>query len=92
MARITGWKRQKSSYPQWKNDRTGKQIWVYPHKSWDVNPKTGNTQNHRITHYSIRHFVSKSTRTAKSLNGKKFRTKASATKYARSWMRKRPRG
>ena len=94
MPSIQGWKRIKSTYPQWKNERTGKTIWVYPHKTWEIDPRTGNVKkgSHKTTHYTIRHFIGGTTRTAKALNGKEFKTQASATKYAIAWMRKRPRG
>ena len=89
MAKIKNWKKVKNQKLDWKKEDGSQQIWVYPHKTWEVSKKTGNVKNYRTTHYTVRTYSSQGKSLAKALKGRHFKTQKTAKKFAISYMKGR---
>lgn len=91
MGKINGWTRKEKSTkghasPSWKKGTD--HIWVYQHQNWEISPDTGNIKKRWITHYTVQKYNENSGKGAHSIGSKKFKTKASATKFALGYIRR----
>jgi hypothetical protein len=87
MAKIKNWNKIKNQKLDWKKKDESEQIWVYPHKTWKTNPRTGNVTNYRTSHYSVRHYEPKGKSLASTLGGKEFKTQKEARRFALDYMK-----